>query len=90
MRTPTPRRLRSTGFYRFVKWASLILVFSIIATFGTIGYNASPRYYAVMITAVLPLGVYVLARDRERKSAIRLRARGRWGKPGTYLERPPA
>lgn len=88
MKSRSPRRLLAPTFYRTVKWLSLLSVPAVVAVFGTIGYNLSPRFYWGMGGAAIPLAAYVFSRGRQRIAEIRLRARRRWGTSGTVAERP--
>lgn len=89
MKSRIPRRLLAPTFYRTVKWLSLVSVPAVVAVFGTIGYNVSPRFYWGMAGAAIPLAVYIVSRGRQRMAEIRSRARLRWGSSGSVVERPP-
>lgn len=82
------RRLRSPGFYKTLKWSSLVCVPAAIAVFGTLGYNLSPRLYWGIALAAIPLAGYLWSRGRLREAEVRSRARRRWGTSGAMVERP--
>jgi len=80
--------MATPGFWRVLKWVSLIGVLAVVAVFGTLGYNLGPAWYAGIAGAVLPLVAYIAIRRRLGAAEIRTRARLRWGASGRMMERP--
>jgi hypothetical protein len=77
------------GTLRFFRTTMGIGALAVLAVFGSIGYNRTPDYYWLMLTAIAPAALYVVFRRAVPIADARIRARKRWKSYGPTVERVP-
>ncbi len=74
---------------RFLRTSCGVLTLATIAVFGSIGYNLSPDWYWLMVSAVVPASLYFTLRRAVPVADARVRGRARWRAYGPSVERVP-